>query len=122
MPRHHHIRTPTSPEIRQPRPRRHEQLIPPRSEETSPVRATMPIEAKESINKMVKAALGPHWRAGQLNKDQYFDINRGVSRQMYEIIGDQYANINRDQNVWEHVVSREVAVAVRDTTLTPSSA
>jgi hypothetical protein len=81
----------------------------------------MPIEAKEAINKMVKAALGPHWRSGQLNKDQYFDVNRGVSRQMYEIIGEEYANINRDQHAWERVVSREVAVAVQAATATSSA-
>jgi hypothetical protein len=73
----------------------------------------MPIEVKESINKIVKATLGPHWRAGQLSKDMYSDINRDVSRKMYEIIGDEYANIERDRHAWERIAAHEVSSAVR---------
>jgi hypothetical protein len=73
----------------------------------------MPIDAKESINKIVKSALGPHWRSAQLSKDQYSDINRDVSRKMYEIVADEYANIERDRSAWETIAAREVAAAVR---------
>jgi hypothetical protein len=109
------VNEPTSPtlEIRQPRPRRQEEFVRPRSLETSPVRATMPIDAKESINKIVKSALGPHWRSAQLSKDQYSDINRDVSRKMYEIVADEYSNIERDRSAWETIAAREVAAAVR---------
>ena len=111
--RPHYEWHPSTPEIRQPRPRRQEESAQPRSLETSPVRATMPIEVKESINKIVKATLGPHWRAGQLSKDMYSDINRDVSRKMYEIIGDEYANIERDRHAWERIAAHEVSSAVR---------
>lgn len=101
------------PEIRQPRPRRQEQFIPPRSLETSPTRVTMPIEAKESISKIVKGTLGPHWRSGQLTNDQYMEINRNVSRKMYEVVGDEYANIDRDRSAWERIAAYEVSTAIR---------
>lgn len=72
----------------------------------------MPIEAKESINKMVKAALRPHCQASKVSKDQYAGVNRDVSRKMYEIVADDYAHIERDRSRWEKIAAREVATAV----------
>lgn len=111
---HRHGSEPTSPtpEIRQPRPRRQERVVTSHSLETSPIRAKMPIEAKESINKMVKAALRPHCQAGKVSKDQYAGVNRDVSRKMYEIVADDYAHIERDRSRWEKIAAREVATAV----------
>lgn len=73
----------------------------------------MPIEAKESISKIVKGTLGPHWRSGQLTNDQYMEINRNVSRKMYEVVGDEYANIDRDRSAWERIAAYEVSTAIR---------
>ena len=111
-PRRNDTSTPNL-EIRHPRPRRALSISRPRSQETSPIRAAMPIEAKESINRIVKSALGPHWRTSRLTKDQYADINRDVSRKMYEIVADEWANVERDRCAWERVAENEVEAAVR---------
>jgi hypothetical protein len=102
---------PISPqlEIRQPRPRqRPVQLA--RSPDASPVRETLSIEAKEGINKIVKSALGPHWKSCKVTKDQYITINRDVSRKLYEMVAD--SDILRERSKWENIASAEVAMAV----------
>ncbi|PMD40216.1 hypothetical protein L207DRAFT_428107 [Hyaloscypha variabilis F] len=105
----------TSPitELRQPRPRRQRSVALPRSQETSPVRATMSIEAKEGINKIVKTALAPHWKSAEITKEQYADINRDVSRKLYELLVN--ANISDEQEKWacEKIATAEVATAVK---------
>ena len=40
---------------------------------------------------MVKAALKPHYRAKQIDKDQYTNINKRVSRKMYDMVGSAAA-------------------------------
>ncbi|EME84722.1 uncharacterized protein MYCFIDRAFT_88569 [Pseudocercospora fijiensis CIRAD86] len=42
--------------------------------------------AKQEIQRMVKLALGSRYRDNQITKDQYTDINRDVSRKLYELI------------------------------------
>ncbi|KAK2626001.1 hypothetical protein QTJ16_004263 [Diplocarpon rosae] len=98
-------------ELRQPRPRRRTIRLP-RSEDTSPTRAVMSIEAKEGINRIVKTALAPHWKAAELTKEQYADINRDISRKLYEIAAEQRVH-DESGNELGKIASTEVANAVR---------
>ncbi|RDW65249.1 hypothetical protein BP5796_09941 [Coleophoma crateriformis] len=99
-------------ELRQPRPRRRKPVTLPRTQESSPVRATMSIEAKEGINKIVKSALAPHWKSCEITKEQYEHINRDVSRKLYEIADPN----STDKTVWEKIATVEVAKAVEGLT------
>lgn len=106
----------TNSTLRQPRPRRRQPTVLPRSEEASPVRASMSIEAKEGINKIVKNALAPHWRSAEITKEQYSDINRDVSRKLYEIVADRNIDDERQKLTWEKIATAEVATAVKSLT------
>jgi hypothetical protein len=105
--------TSPTPEIRQPRPRRQRErpLAIVRSPETSPVRKSMSAEAKDSINRIVKYALAPHWKSAEITKEQYADINRDVSRKLYEIVADQ--DVSAEKERWEKFATNEVANAVQ---------
>ncbi|EPE28810.1 FYVE/PHD zinc finger [Glarea lozoyensis ATCC 20868] len=109
------MQRPISPstEIRQPRPRRQKSrpLALARSPETSPARKTMSAEVKDGINRIVKYALTPHWKSGGLTKEQYVDINRDVSRKLYEIVADK--DLSAEKEHWEMVATNEVAKAVQ---------
>ncbi|KAG4410918.1 hypothetical protein IFR04_015949 [Cadophora malorum] len=109
----HQCSSPTT-EIRQPRPRQRTVRLP-RSEDTSPVRAAMSIEAKEGINKIVKSALAPHWKAAALTKEQYADINRDISRKLYEIAAEQQSNDDSGHELGK-IATTEVANAVKSLT------
>lgn len=98
-------------ELRQPRPRRHGPAQLPRSQGTSPARASMSIEAKEGISKIVKSALAPHWKSAEITKEQYADINRDVSRKLYDIVAD--CSRPNEQEKWEKIATHEVASAVK---------
>ena len=114
-PNHDHSNSPTI-ELRQPRPRRQAPATLPRSQETSPVRATMSIEAKEGINKIVKSALAPHWKAAEISKEQYADINRDISRKLYEIVADRSIADEKNRCTLEKIATAEVALAVKTLT------
>ncbi len=91
-------------EIRQPRPRRQGPSLSPTSD--------MPFEAKENVNKIVTKALAPHWQKQQITKDQYTNINRDVSRKLYEI----FADLGEQTTTWEKITTTataEVATAVK---------
>jgi len=62
---------------------------------------------------MVKLALAPRYREQSISKDQYTDINRDVSRKMYDLVGDasslmDYTNRAR----WQSVAEEEVRKAI----------
>lgn len=99
-------------EIRQPRPRRQKPtpLALARSPDTSPVRASMSAGAKEGINRIVKSVLAPHWKSQRITKEQYADINREVSRKLYEIVADR--DVLEEKDRWEKIATSEVATAV----------
>ncbi|KAI0115785.1 hypothetical protein GGR51DRAFT_363356 [Nemania sp. FL0031] len=104
-------------EIRQPRPRRHKSvdisnsLV--QSPDASPTRPSLPFEMKESISGIVKDALKPHWKSGQLTADQYASINRDLSHRLYKEVSelelDDEARIR-----FEKIATKEVARAVAD--------
>lgn len=43
---------------------------------------------KSEIQKLVGRALKPHYRAKGVSKDEYTDINRSISRKLYERVGN----------------------------------
>ncbi|KAJ5330488.1 hypothetical protein N7476_000271 [Penicillium atrosanguineum] len=57
------------------------------SPDTSPTRAGPSLAVKSDIQKMVGAALKPHYRAKTISKDQFTEINRTISRKLYERVG-----------------------------------
>lgn len=78
----------------------------------SPSRA-MSYSAKEEIQRMVKIALRPRYLEKTIDKDQYTDINRDVSRKMYDLVGD--ASALADQSArerWQGIAAEEVRMAV----------
>jgi hypothetical protein len=78
------------------------------------VRSPLPLEVKESISRIVRSALKPHWRSSKLTAEQYEAINRDVSRKMYEEVKDPAAEFSSEdaRQGWERRVSQEVARAV----------
>ena len=93
---------------------------PPRSEETSPTRVNMSLSTKSDLQKMVKDALRPHYKNNHVSKDQYTDINRSVSRMLYDRVGDT-GNLSGDaREAWEKMASDEVAKAVQSLTTATS--
>ncbi|KAH8595035.1 hypothetical protein B0O99DRAFT_512984 [Bisporella sp. PMI_857] len=102
----------TALELRQPRPRR-PAWAQARSPAISPARANMSQEAKEGISKIVKSALGPHWKAAKITKEQYAEINRDVSRKLYEVVSESNATEDQDRFTWEKIAATEVAAAVK---------
>lgn len=105
-----------SNELHHPRPRYQHSLrsSSPRSDEHSPARANMSLEAKEGVQKMVSSALKPHWHRSEISKNQFTEINRNVSRMLYEKVGGEQ-NLKDDdaKETWEKLASEEVAKAVQ---------
>lgn len=69
---------------------------------------------------MVKLALGTRYRDKEITKDQYTDINKNVSRKLYELVQDASALSGKEQRErWQSVADEEVRKAV--SAITPSS-
>ena len=63
---------------------------------------------------MVTTALKPLYQREELSKEQYTDINRDVSRLLYERIGDAAALENqRERKRWQDLATTEVEDAVK---------
>ena len=79
---------------------------------SSPTRATLSLTAKSDVQKLVSAALKPHYTSQAISKDQYTVINRDISRMLYDQIGD-FDSLGIDDKVkWEKVAGDEVNKAV----------
>ncbi len=85
---------------------------PARSQETSPTRANMPLSTKSDLQKMVTSALKPHYRNNTVSKDQYTDINRNISRMLYEKVGDSGTIEGEARETYERLAGEEVSKAV----------
>jgi len=62
---------------------------------------------------MVKIALRPRYLDKTINRDQYTDINRDISRKMYDLVGD--ASALADQGArerWQKTAADEVQRAI----------
>ena len=105
---------PLSCDVR-PRPRVHSasDSSRPRSQEASPTRTNMSLSAKSDIQKMVKDALKSPYKNGDINKDQYTEINRNVSRMLYDAVGES-VNLSREGiETWKKMAADEVNKAVQ---------
>ncbi|KAK5153550.1 hypothetical protein LTR04_006174 [Oleoguttula sp. CCFEE 6159] len=86
---------------------------PPGSHNSSPTR-NMSFSAKSEIQKMVKLALKPRYLQQEVTKDQYTDINRDVSRMMYDKVGDATGlSDQRERERWQRIATDEVDNAVK---------
>ncbi|KAL9584685.1 MAG: hypothetical protein Q9212_001968 [Teloschistes hypoglaucus] len=96
-----------------PRHRNHFSSSPTRDDENSPPRVNMSLTAKEGVQRMVSTALRPYWHRSEVSKDQFTDINRNVSRMLYEKVGGD-ENLNDEaKDVWEKMANEEVEKAVQ---------
>ena len=72
----------------------------------------MSLSAKSDVQKLVSAALKPHYNDQTISKDEYTNINRDVSRMLYDKIGDFESLGGEDKVKWEKVAGEEVKKAV----------
>ena len=61
---------------------------------------------------MVSAALKPHYRQNLVTKDEYTDINRRISRMLYELVGVADSLSPQMREKWEKVARDEVNKSV----------
>jgi hypothetical protein len=69
------------------------------------------LESKTEIQALVKIALTPHYRTNEINSEQYKNINRDVSRVLYEKVGAEAGLMEKEK--WQKVAIEEVKRAVR---------
>lgn len=93
---------------------------PPQTSSMSPARVNMTIETKEGINRIVKSMLSPYYKANQITKEQYAEINRDISRKLYDWAADCDYENNKD--ACEKLAMAEVANAVKSLTATVTHA
>jgi hypothetical protein len=70
---------------------------------------------KSEIQKMVSGALKPHYAKKQVDKDTFTDINRDISRMLYDRVWDAGGLVDsaaRDR--WEKIAVEEVETAVQE--------
>ena len=84
----------------------------PISGEISPARVNMSFSAKTDLQKIVSGALKPHYQAKAVSKDQYTDINRNISRLLYNSVGNIDALDGASREKLERFASEEVSKAV----------
>lgn len=83
-----------------------------RASSTSPSR-NLSYSAKEEIQRMVKLALRPRYQEKEINKDQYTNINRDISRRMYDMVIDASAlTDSAERERWQSVAEEEVRKAI----------
>ena len=73
----------------------------------------MSLAAKADLQKLVSAALKPYYKNNTVNKDQYTDINRNVSRMLYDMVGDNGVSNEEKREEWERIAIKEVDRAVK---------
>jgi hypothetical protein len=77
----------------------------------SPKSGALNLRAKTEIQALVKAALKPHYRGKRIGATAYTQINRDVSRRMYELVGGGEMGV-ADKERWTRVAEEEVAMAI----------
>ena len=73
----------------------------------------MPFSTKSDLQKMVSTALKPHYQSNSVSKDQYTDINRNVSRMLYDRLGETGIVIGEEREAYERLAYDEVAKAIQ---------
>jgi hypothetical protein len=88
---------------------------PPRSKDSSPSRPSLSYSTKAELQRMVTAVLKPIYLKKQVTKEQYTEINRDISRLLYEKVGEAGSDALADQDTrekWQQMASTEVLNAV----------
>lgn len=89
---------------------------PPRSKDSSPTRPSLSYSTKAELQRMVTAVLKPLYIKKKLSKAQYTDVNRDVSRLLYDRVGDAGAAALADEPTrakWQRMAEDEVDIAVK---------
>jgi Ring finger domain/PHD-finger len=85
---------------------------PPRSTEASPSRVNKSLSAKSDIERIVRAALNPYWHSNNISKEQFVNVNKNVSRMLYDKIADVTALDDKEKGKWEKLATEEVKNAI----------
>ncbi|TID15324.1 PHD and RING finger domain-containing protein [Venturia nashicola] len=81
----------------------------------SPTRAPISYEMKSEIQKMVSGVLKPHYAKKLVDKDTFTDINRDISRMLYDRVWDDGGFVDKAaRDRWERIAIEEVEKAVQD--------
>lgn len=87
-----------------------------RSSETSPARADLSLHIKSDLQKIVRAALKPHYRKHLVSKEEYTEINKRISRMLYELAASKESgdptNVESKAR-WIRFANNEVTKAVQ---------
>lgn len=59
-----------------------------RSSDVSPSPKGPPLSVKTTLQKLVSSELKPYYRRKNISKDEYTNINRTISRSLYELVGE----------------------------------
>ncbi|KAG9189227.1 hypothetical protein G6011_06095 [Alternaria panax] len=89
---------------------------PPRSKDSSPSRPSLSYSTKAELQRMVTAVLKPIYLRKEVTKEEYTDVNRDVSRLLYEKVGEAGADALADQDTrekWQKMATNEVDIAVK---------
>jgi hypothetical protein len=89
---------------------------PPRSKDSSPTRPTLSYSTKAELQRMVTAVLKPLYLKKEVSKQEYTEVNRDVSRLLYDKVGEAGADALADQDTrekWQQMASSEVDTAVK---------
>ncbi|KAF1937468.1 hypothetical protein EJ02DRAFT_437864 [Clathrospora elynae] len=89
---------------------------PPRSKDSSPSRPALSYSTKAELQRMVTAVLKPIYLKKEVTKEEYTNVNRDISRLLYEKVGDAGADALADRDTrekWQQMASTEVDTAVK---------
>lgn len=89
---------------------------PSRSKDSSPSRPSLSYSTKAELQRMVTAVLKPMYLKKEVTKEQYTEINRDISRLLYEKVGEAGADALADHDTrekWQQMASTEVLSAVQ---------
>ncbi|KAF2025378.1 hypothetical protein EK21DRAFT_103982 [Setomelanomma holmii] len=98
---------------------------PPRSKDSSPSRPALSYSTKAELQRMVTAVLKPIYLKKDISKEQYTEINRDVSRLLYEKVGEAGADALADQDTrekWQQMATTEVQNAIEARHISSASA
>ncbi|KAI9780051.1 MAG: PHD and RING finger domain-containing protein 1 [Geoglossum umbratile] len=77
-----------------------------------PSRGNKSLSAKSDIERVVRAALNPYWQSNNISKEQFSNVNKSVSRMLYDKIADMTALDDKEKGKWEKLAVEEVRNAV----------
>lgn len=89
---------------------------PPRSKDSSPTRSSLSYSTKSELQRMVTAVLKPFYLRKEISKSDYTDINRDVSRLLYDSVGDAGAEALASEDTrakWQKMAADEVDNAIQ---------